>query len=212
MRRIVIATLFLAVSAATCFGQQWEFGGLAGAGFLSNVNVTAPAGSATAGFQPGAAFGGFIGQNLYTHLSGELRYSYLQNDLHIKSGGTNATFTGNAHVVHYDLLWHTNREGSRMQAFVAVGGGLKIFRGTGTESAYQPNYQFGYLTKTQQLKPMASVGAGVRYTLKPHMFLRVEFRDYITAFPSDVIAPAPNAKYGRILHDFVPMVGISYEK
>jgi Outer membrane protein beta-barrel domain len=212
MRKIAVITLFMAVSAAGCFGQQWEFGGTGGAGFLSNVNVSAPAGSATAGFQSGAAVGGFVGQNLYTHLSGELRYAYLQNNLHIQSGGSNATFTGSAHVLHYDLLWHTNRKGSRMQAFVAVGGGLKIFRGTGTEAAYQPNYQFGFMTKTQQLKPMASVGAGLRFTLSRHMFLRTEFRDYITTFPAAVIAPAPNAHYGSILHDFVPMVGISYER
>jgi hypothetical protein len=212
MRSIAVTTLFLTAAAASCFGQQWEFGGVGGAGFLSNVNVSGPAGSATAGFQTGGAFGGFVGQNLYTHLSGELRYEYLQNDLHIQSGGTNATFTGSAHVLHYDLLWHTNRKGSRMQAFVAVGGGMKIFRGTGTEAAYQPNYQFGYMSKTQQLKPMASVGAGLRFTLRPHLYLRTEFRDYITAFPNQVIAPAPNTKFGSILQDFVPMVGVSYEK
>jgi hypothetical protein len=212
MKRIAVVILFLAVAAAVCFGQQWEFGGVGGGGFLSNVSVSAPAGSATAGFQPGAAAGGFVAQNLYAHLSGELRYVYLQNNLHIQSGGTNATFTGSAHLLHYDLLWHTNRKGSRMQAFVAVGGGLKVFRGTGVEAAYQPNYQFGFMTKTQQLKPMASVGAGLRFALSPHVFLRTEFRDYITAFPAEVIAPAPNAHYGSLLHDFVPMAGISYQK
>ena len=30
-------------------------------------------------------------------------------------------------------------------------------------------------------------------------------------FPKDLIAPAPGAKFGSLLHDFVPMVGISYE-
>src|ERR1035438_1532789 len=180
MRRIAVTTLFLAALAATCFGQQWEFGGMGGAGFLSNVNVSSPSGSATAGFQTGGAVGGFVGQNLYPHLSGELRYAYLQNDLHIQSGGANATFTGNAQVLHYDVLYHTNRKGSRMQAFVAVGGGLKVFRGTGAEEAYQPNYQFGYMTRTQQLKPMADVGAGLRFELRPGLFVRTEFRDFIT--------------------------------
>lgn len=212
MRRIAVTTMFLAASAAGCFGQQWEFGGMGGAGFLSNVNVSSPAGSATTGFQTGAAVGGFVGQNLYPHLSGELRYAYLESDLHIASGGTNAIFTGSAHVLHYDLLWHTNRKGSRMQAFAAVGGGMKIFRGTGTEEAYQPNYQFGYMTKTQQLKPMGDIGAGLRFTLTPRLFLRTEFRDYITAFPTQVIAPAPGAKFGNVLHDFVPMMSLSYEK
>lgn len=212
MRRIAVTTLFLAASAAACFAQQWEFGGMGGAGFLSNVNVSSPAGSATAGFQSGGAVGGFFGQNLYTHWSGEIRYMYLQSDLHIQSGGTNATFAGDAHVVHYDVLYHTNRKGSRMQAFVAVGGGMKIFRGTGSPEAYQPNYQFGYMTKTQQLKPMGDVGTGVRFQLTERVFLRTEFRDFITPFPTHIIAAAPGAKFGRILNDFVPMVGLSYEK
>lgn len=212
MRRIAVTTLFVSALAANCFGQQWEFGGVGGVGFLSNVNVSSPSGSATAGFQPGAAFGAYVGQNLHTHISGELRYEYLQNDLHIKSGSTNAVFGGNAHAFHYDVLWHTNRRESRMQAFVVVGAGLKVFRGTGTEQAYQPNYQFGYMTKTQQLEPMGDFGAGLRFQIRPALYIRTEFRDFITPFPENIIAPAPGAKYGSILHDFVPMIGITYEK
>ena len=212
MRRIAVTTMFLAALAASCFGQQWEFGGSGGAGFLSNVNVSSPAGSATAGFETGGAFGGYFGQNLYPHWSGEIRYMYLQNDLHIQSGSTNASFNGNAQVLHYDILYHTNRKGSMMQAFVAVGGGMKVFRGTGTPEAYQPNYQFGYLTNTQQLKSMGDAGAGLRFELKPRIYMRLEFRDYITPFPEKIIAPAPGAKFGKILNDFVPMASISYEK
>jgi hypothetical protein len=212
MRRIVVTTLFLAALATNCFGQQWEFGGMGGAGFLSNVNVSSPAGTATAGFQSGGAFGAFVGQNLYPHWSGELRYMYLQNDLHIASEGTNATFNGNAQVLHYDILYHTNRKGSKMQAYVAVGGGMKYFRGTGAEQAYQANYQFGYMTKTSQLKPMGDVGAGLRFEIRPRVFMRTEFRDFITAFPTQIIAPAPGARFGKILNDFVPTVSLSYEK
>ena len=212
MRRIAVTILFLAAMAATCFGQQWEFGGSAGAGFLSNVNVSGPVGSATAGFETGGAFGAFFGQNLYPHWSGELHYMYLQSDLHISSDGTNASFNGHAQVVHYDILYHTNRKGSKMQAFVAAGGGMKIFSGTGSPQAYQANYQYGYLTNTRQLKPMGDAGAGLRFELRPGLFMRMEFRDYVTPFPAQLIAPAPGAKYGKILNDFVPMASVSYEK
>jgi len=212
MRRIAFTALFLSALTFSCFGQQWEFGGMGGAGFLSNVNVTSPSGSATAGFETGGAFGGFFGQNLYPHWSGEIRYLYLQNDLHINSSGNSANFSGYAQVLHYDLLYHTNRKGSKMQAFVAVGGGLKIFRGTGTQQAYQTNYQFGYMTNTQELKPMGDVGVGLRFELRPRVFLRTEIRDYITPFPEQIIAPAPGAKFGSILHDVVPTVSLSYEK
>jgi hypothetical protein len=208
MKKLVVSILLAACAA---FGQQWEFGGLGGGGFLNTVNASGGIGSATAGFQTGFAAGAFLGQNLYRHIGGELRYAYLQSDLSLKSGGSSASFSGVAHVVHYDLILHTNRAGKRAQLFVAVGGGVKIFRGTGTEAAYQPLSQFGYFTKTQAVKPMGDVGAGVRWSIGRRVFLRAEVRDYITKFPTEIITPAPGVKYGSLLQDLVPMVGISYE-
>ena len=55
------------------------------------------------------------------------------------------------------------------------------------------------------------VGAGVKFAVTSHVFLRTEFRDYLTMFPKEVLTPAPGTKYGKFLHDFVPMVGISFE-
>ena len=203
--------VLLAAAGTASFAQQWEFGGGAGAGFLPGVGVTSSVGSATAGFQTGFAAGAFLGQNLYRHISGELHYGFMQTNLRLQSGGTEATFSGVSHVVHYDLVLHTNRKGSRTQYFAAFGGGLKVFRGTGKEAAYQPLSQYGYFTKTQALKPMGDFGVGMRYALTPKVFLRTEFRDYITVFPTELITPAPGTRYGNLLHDFVPMVTISYE-
>ena len=201
--------LLLSLTAATCFAQQWELGGLGGAGFLKGLPVNSPLGSATAGFKSGMAFGGFIGHSTYKHIGGELHYGYLKSDLKVQSGSQQATFAGEAHVAHYDVILRTNRRGSRVEFFAALGGGVKIFRGTGKEAAYQPLNQYAYLTKTQSVKPMASVGGGLKFSLTEHVFLRTEFRDYITMFPKDLITPAPGAKISGILHDFVPMVGIS---
>ena len=212
MKTLLRSTLVLTAVAAACFAQKWEFGGNGGGGFLSNVDVTGGAGSATAGFQTGAAFGGYVGFSQYKHIGGELRYAYLQSNLSLKSGGTEATFSGVSHVVHYDLIFKTARNSGKIQLFAAVGGGMKVFRGTGKEAAYQPLYQFGLLTKTQALKPMASVGGGVKFALSKKVFLRTEFRDYITAFPTAVITPpSSTVKYGKILQDFVPMVGLGFE-
>lgn len=209
MRTLGFPILLLAASAAG-YSQQWEFGGVGGGSFLTNVSVSSPAGAATAGFQPGGAFGAFFGQNLYSHLTGELRYEYLLSNLQLSSGGTTATFSGAAHAVHYDLLWHTTRQEAKVQYFAALGGGMKIFQGTGTEAAYQPLSQFGYFTKTRALKPMVSVGAGLTYALTRRMYLRAEFRDFITMFPKEIITPPAGAKYGSLLQNFVPMVGIDY--
>ena len=211
MKSISIAILVLSAAGSCAFAQTWEVGGGGGVSFLPGVGVSSPAGSATAGFKPGLAASGYVGQNLNPHISGEIRYDFSMSTLKLASGGTEATFSGMSHMVHYDVLLHTRRRGSHTELFAILGGGMRIFRGTGTESAYQPLSQFAYLTKTQTVKAMASVGAGVRFRIAPRLFLRTEFRDYITAFPEELITPAPGAKIGSILHDFVPMVGISYE-
>ena len=200
----------MAAVAAGCGAQQWEFGGWGGAGFLNNVSVTAPLAAATAGFQTGASAGAYFAQSLHSHFSGELHYAFLQSNLKLASGGNTATFSGMSHVVHYDVVYHTNRP-SRTQFFAAVGGGMKLFDGTGTEAAYQPLSQFGYFTKTHDVKPMGDFGVGIRYALTARLTLRVEFRDYITTFPTQVLTPAPGTKYGSVLHDIVPMVGIGYQ-
>jgi hypothetical protein len=135
----------------------------------------------------------------------------MQSNLKLASGGTSTTFSGQSHAFYYDVLIRTARRESRAQVFGAVGGGMKIFRGTGREQAFQPLSEFAYLTKTQQVQPMVSAGGGVKFKLSPHVSMRVEVRDFITPFPKEVITPAPGAKIGRMLHNIVPMFGISYD-
>jgi hypothetical protein len=50
------------------------------------------------------------------------------------------------------------------------------------------------------------------YHLGKNMYLRSEVRDFVTAFPTSVLTPAPGVKYGSMLHEIVPMVGIMYVK
>ncbi|MGA3099835.1 MAG: hypothetical protein ABSF25_25555 [Bryobacteraceae bacterium] len=205
------AILVLAAAAAGCFAQQWEFGAGVGGSLPINVPVTAPGGSATAGFQDGVAIGAYLGQNLYSHVSGEIHYGFMMSDLCVKSGGAEATFSGQSHVLHYDVVLHTGGRTARKQAFLSIGGGMRVFRGTGTEAQYQPLMQYAYLTKTQELKPMGTVGVGVKAAISAKLLFRAEIRDYITPFPTQVVTPAVNATFGRnILHDFVPMVSLIF--
>jgi hypothetical protein len=210
MKILGLSILLLSFSAVSGFAQQWEVGGMGGGSFLNSVAVNSSDGSARAGFQPGAAVGAFVGYDSYKHIGGELHYEFMQSDLKLSSGGSSATFSGNSQALHYDVIFHTASSESKVQLFAAVGGGMKIFRGTGAEESYQPLSQFGYFTKTQSLKPMASVGGGVKWSLSKKVYLRMEFRDYITAFPKDIITPAPGTKYGVLLHDFVPMIGLGF--
>ncbi|MEK7409350.1 MAG: outer membrane beta-barrel protein, partial [Acidobacteriota bacterium] len=195
--------------APACLAQQhWELGAVGGFGMVKSVSATSGAGSADAGFKAGAALGVFGGQQLYSRLGGEFRYLYRFSDLKLASSGAEVTFSGRSQMVHYDLLFFTNKPDAPVRPYAAAGGGIKIYDGTGKEAAYQPLSRFAILTKTRQVMGLASVGGGVRVKVGPRAFLRLEFRDYITPWPKDVITPAPGAKISGWAHDLVPMVGI----
>ena len=210
MKALRLSALLLSVAAATCFAQQWEFAGMGGGGFLNTVGVSGTPGSATAGFQSSFAAGGYVGYNSNKHLGGELHYDYLPGDLKLTSGGSTTTFSGMAHAVHYDVTFRTNKN-PKVQLFVTLGGGMKIFQGTGTEAAYQPLSQFGYFTKTHAVKPMGTASVGAKFALSKRVFLRTEVRYIVTQFPTEIITPAPGTSYGSLLHQFVPMAGIGME-
>jgi Outer membrane protein beta-barrel domain len=208
--RTIVFSIVIFSAASSAFSQQWEFGAVGGGGFLSNVSAKGAAGNAITGFAPGAAFGAFLGNSLNRNISGEIHYEYLQNNLRLSSGGQTAQFAGASQTIHYDVVYHTSRKESNVQFFAALGGGVKLFRGTGAEAAYQPLSQFGYFTRTQAIKPMIGVGGGFTYRLSNRLFLRAEIRDFITPFPTAVLTPAPGVKFGSVLQALMPMLGLSY--
>ena len=83
------------------------------------------------------------------------------------SGGQTAQFTGAEHALHYDIVYSHQQEGIAHAVFRVLGGGMKLFRGTGAPEAYQALSQIGYFTKTQAIKPMVSVGGGLTFQLAP---------------------------------------------
>jgi opacity protein-like surface antigen len=66
------------------------------------------------------------------------------------------------------------------------------------------------LVATNQWRALATVGAGVKYRLTDRILLRVDFRDYITAFPTHIIVPAPTGTDHGIFNQFTPLFGVSY--
>jgi hypothetical protein len=209
--KITIFAALLLLAPAAGFAQKWEFGADGGMGFLNNVTASGASGNATAGFAPGFAAGAFFGENLYNHFTGEIHYDYMESDLRLSSGGLSAQFSGASHALHYDVVYHTNREGS-VQFFGAIGGGVKAFVGTGAENAYQPLSQYGYFTKTTTARPMATISVGFAWRLSPNLVLRGEVRDFTSSFPTAVLTPAPGVTYGSFLNEVVPMVSIVYSK
>jgi hypothetical protein len=199
-----------AVLTPLTMAQSWEVGGGVGGGFYTSQTITSPAGSASAKIQTGLAGSAWLGNTWQGRWSGELRYDYEMGDLSLNSGGTTATFGAHTQQFHYDILWHATSSESRIRPYVAVGAGIKLYNGTGTQVAYQPLSNIALLTQQQDLTPLVSAGGGVKFQLSPHVQIRLDVHDYLTPFPKNVMTPNNGGKVGGWLQDIVPMVGISY--
>ena len=210
MRAASICCIAAGLAAVCARAQEWEVGGAGGFGTYKNATVTNPTGSATAGFDNRFAVGGVVGQDLYEHLSGEIRYTYRDNDLLLSRGAQKVNMDGDTHSVHYDLLFHPTRKGSRVRPFAALGGGARVFRGTGKEYVDQPLGGLALLTKTSDLKALISIGGGVKVSISNHAIIRVDFRDYLSPFPMKLFVTSPGSRIHGWLQDFVPLAGVSF--
>lgn len=209
MRSSYVICAALLAAGLPAAGQNWEVGAGGGFGFYTNKTVTAGSLSGETGFERGFAAGGWLGNDISEYFGGEFRYTYRKNDLKLSSGSTKVTFTGDSHIIHYDFLIYAARRGSKVRPFAAVGGGIKVYRGTGATQAVQPLSNLALLSPVTETKGLGSVGGGVKFQIAPGVVLRVEVRDFITPFPKQVIVPSIGASVSGIIHDIVPMVGIS---
>lgn len=206
--RIAIAAVSIIMPG---FAQEhWELGVAGGYGFYKNVKATNATGEASVGFKSGPAFGVIAGNEVNRWFGGEARYTYRQNDLKVSSGASKAQFDGDSHVLNYDFVFHLAPRPIRVRPFLAAGAGVKMYRGTGRETAFQPLIGFVALTRSVQVVPVVSVGGGFKIQLSSLLLLRVEARDFVSTFPDQVIAPVPRAQVRGWLHDIVPLVGLSF--
>jgi len=206
--------LGVAVWAPLAYSQNpempWEVGISGGFGWHSSKSVSAPGGSASAGIGQGLPVSGYLGHNMYEHVSGEIRYTFQMHDLKLSSGGTKAGFNARSQALHYDFLIHGSPSDAKVRPFIALGAGIKYFQGTGTEVAFQPLSQFAILTKTNEWLGMGTIAGGAKLRMSERMIFRVELRYYITPFPDQVLAPSSGGRLKGWLHNLVPMAGISY--
>jgi len=208
MKRFVPALFFTAL-VSVAFAQKWEVGAGVGGSFYTTQDYKNASAAAKAGLSDGLAASLWLGNNSSSLVGGELRYDYEKTDLKLSSGATSVSFGAETHAFHYDFLLHFTPRGARVRPFVAGGGGVKLYRGTGKEAAFQPLSNFALLTKTNETKGLLSVGAGIKVAISHAWQLRLEAHDYITPFPKSVIAPAQGAKTSGWLQDFVVMAGLS---
>ena len=196
--------------APSAQAQKWEFGGGVGGSFYPSRDVTNDSTTASAGIRTSIASGVWLGENSSGKWGGEIRYDYQMGDFSLERGSASATLTGQSHALHYDVLWHATRRGSKVRPFLAAGAGIKVYRATGQPGVVQPLSQYALLTQGDELKALLSIGAGVKWEIAHNLQLRLEVHDYITPFPKEVIAPNVGSTVPGILQNIVPMLAIAY--
>ncbi len=185
----------------------------AGAGvvgsFYDKRTLTSAGGSADAGFAKGYGASFWLGNNMYSKISGEIRYDLLWNDLSLQGAGGKASFGSSSHAFHYDLHFHLADTTSKVRPFIIAGGGAKMYRGTGQERAFQPLSNIAVLTKANELAALLTFGIGVKVKLTDRVTLRVDFRDNVTRFPKKLIAPNKSTGGDGWINNFAPSAGLS---
>jgi hypothetical protein len=208
-----LSLMFLALVAAVpaAFAQKWEVGVGGGGSFLTSQTITNPAGNADAGRDPGFAVSVWLDNNIGSGwLGGELRYDHENGDLKLSSGGTTVHFGSQSNAIHYDFLYHFTSSESPIRPFIAAGGGVKWYSGTGDEQVFQPLSNIAVFSDVHDLRPMVSVGAGIKFAVAKSTMLRLEVHDYMTPFPSTLIAPVAGSSVGGWLQDIVVSAGLSF--
>jgi len=210
MKSIRTLVVCAAGLSSLAVAQKWEFGGGVGGGFYTSQDVTLGSSSASAKINSNIAGSAWLVNDKGDKWGGEMRFDYQRGDLKLSQGGTDAQFGAQSYALHYDVVYHFAPNGSKVRPFVAVGAGIKVYQGTGTEAVFQPLSQFALLTRDQDLTPLISGGVGFKVRLSEHCQLRAELHDFTTPFPHKVITPNSGAKVDGWIHDFVPMIGIAY--
>lgn len=203
--------LLLLACATACFAQQpeqqWELGFSGGYGFYRNATVSSPAGTATAGVNNRFALSGIFGQDMYKWVGGEFRYTFQDGDPFVESGNVKTRIQGQSHAFTYDLLVYFRPRGDRVRLYVIGGLGAKDYRVTGLAPVFFGN--IATLRPHDQFTFAGAPGAGVKIRIQSHVLARFDFIDYITPFPTKVIAPADGGTARGILHQFTPFAGLS---
>jgi hypothetical protein len=203
-----LAAVFL--FAVSAFAQDWQVGGSLGYGWYRKARINGPGAEAQVGIQSRFTAGAVLSEDLYEHLSGEVRYTYQDGDPYLSLAGTKAIIQGQSHSFTYDALIHIKNRDQRLRPFIALGIGAKLYRTTGPAPPVQPAPAVATLVRDDEWRMLVSVGAGVTYRFRNHLILRGDFRDYITPFPGKLFVPSPTSTARGLMHQFTPMIGVGY--
>jgi hypothetical protein len=201
---------FTMMLSSACLAQEWEVAALGGFAWNNNASIVNPTGTAQVGMENRVAFGASFTQNKYRHVSGEIRYMFLAGDPLLRFQGIEAKTSGYANLVHYDLLFHPRLTEERFRPYVAAGGGVKVYSGTGRSFFEQPLLNFALLRPVNQAEPLISLGGGIKYRVKRHVQLQLDFRTYLSPTPDSLFRANLVSRIQGWIFDFVPTLGVSY--
>jgi hypothetical protein len=189
-------------------------GAVGGYGWYDYPAITNTLGASQAGVPAKGAIGVTLTENFGDHFGGEIRYLLRFGGPQLKSDGTQANLTGHTNVITYDFLLSTTHrfEYWAIRPFISAGAGIKVFTGNGQRFAdtTQPLVNFALLRPITQVEPAISAGGGVKFLLRDHLQLRIEFRTYMSPLPNEVFHTVGRTKIHGWLYDFVPLAGVSY--
>jgi len=205
---VALPVLLMFAAAPNLLAQRWELGAGAGGSFYTKQTVSSNAGSVESQFKPGFGATAFLGQN-GNRLGGEIRYSFMRNEMELTGLGRSFKMSGRSQAIHYDVLVFFSDGQSKVRPYVSVGGGIKQYSGTGADVAIQPLGTIAVLTRTSEWKPMISAGAGVKFIAGNNWVFRAELRSYITQTPKEVVTPV-NGKISGWTYQLMPVFTISY--
>jgi len=188
---------------------DFEIGAAGGFGFYQDATITNASGTARAGFGPRFVLSAVAGWDWSRQFALEGRYTYQDGDLALRSQSVEANLDGDAQSAMAEFVFSGQPRTSRFRFFGAVGVGVKLYQAGPLSTGTQPLIDFATLQKANQVEPLITFGAGIKYKLSERWLVRVEFRDYTTPFPARVITPAPGARLHGWMDDIVPTLGIS---
>jgi hypothetical protein len=203
-----IALFVVCVSSA--LAQPYEIGAAFGYGWYRSGTVFSGAGTVTAGIRNRFAAGVVLGYEPFDYVSGEIRYLYHDGHPFLSGPGLKADIQGQSQAIAYDTLFYFKKRDRRLRPFLSGGMGAKGYIIAGPAPYPQPVPNIATLEEVDQWKVVFSVGGGVKYQLREHLLVRVDFRDYLTTFPRQQILPAPHNTARGIFEQFTPMFGLSY--
>ena len=192
-----------------CFAGDWELGAAGGFGVYHYATISTSAGSARVGFGPRFTLSGVAGKDFHHHLDGEFRFIYHDGDPELISGRQRTTLDGYSEAAHVDLLFYPWQRASHVRPFLSVGTGFKYYKAT-PPSAGLPLPNFATLNVASQFEPLITFGGGIKYAVRRHWLFRLDFRDYATPFPGNLITLSPGARLSGWVHGFVFQVGVSH--